>query len=51
MTPGLSAAGPPVLTDGREMLVMIRYQVTIARLPLAEELADFNFSATPVNER
>ena len=28
----------------------IRYQVTIARLPLAKELADFNFSATPVNE-
>lgn len=28
----------------------IRYQVTIARLPLAKELADFDFSATPVNE-
>jgi DNA replication protein DnaC len=28
----------------------IRYQVTVARLPLAKELADFNFSATPVNE-
>ena len=30
---------------------MGRYQVTIARLPLAKELADFNFSATPVKER
>jgi DNA replication protein DnaC len=28
----------------------IRYQVTIARLPLAKELADFAFAATPVNE-
>ena len=28
----------------------IRYQVTVARLPLAKELPDFDFSATPVNE-
>ena len=30
---------------------MGRYQVTIARLPFGEELADFNFPATPVKER
>jgi len=28
----------------------IRYQVAAARLPLAKELADFTFAATPVNE-
>jgi DNA replication protein DnaC len=27
-----------------------RYQLTAARLPLAKELADFDFSGTPVNE-
>ena len=28
----------------------IRYQVTAARLPLAKELADFEFAGTPVNQ-
>ena len=28
----------------------IRYQVTAARLPLAKELADFDFSSSPVNQ-
>jgi DNA replication protein DnaC len=28
----------------------IKYQMTIARLPLAKELADFDFSSTPINE-
>ena len=28
----------------------IKYQMTIARLPLAKELADFHFAGTPVNE-
>jgi DNA replication protein DnaC len=28
----------------------IKYQMTIARLPLAKELADFDFTATPANE-
>lgn len=28
----------------------IRYQVTAARLPLAKELADFDFAGTPVNQ-
>jgi DNA replication protein DnaC len=29
----------------------IRYQVAAARLPLAKELADFDFAATPVNQQ
>ncbi len=28
----------------------IKYQLTIARLPLAKELADFDFAKTPINE-
>jgi DNA replication protein DnaC len=28
----------------------IKYQMPIARLPLAKELADFDFSSTPINE-
>ena len=28
----------------------IKYQMTIAKLPSAKELADFDFSASPVNE-
>jgi len=28
----------------------IKYQMTIARLPLAKEVAEFDFAATPVNE-
>ena len=28
----------------------IKYQVAIARLPLAKELSDFDFSDTPINE-
>ncbi len=28
----------------------IKYQMTIARLPLAKELAEFEFTATPINE-
>ena len=28
----------------------IRYQMTIAKLPLAKELADFEFAGTPINE-
>ena len=28
----------------------IKYQMTIAKLPMAKELSDFDFSATPVNE-
>ena len=28
----------------------IKYQMTIAKLPMAKELADFDFSASPVNE-
>ena len=28
----------------------IRYQLTIARLPLAKDLADFKFAGTPINE-
>ncbi|MFV3132074.1 ATP-binding protein, partial [Niveispirillum sp. KHB5.9] len=28
----------------------IKYQMTIARLPLAKDLAQFDFSGTPVNE-
>jgi DNA replication protein DnaC len=28
----------------------IKYQMTVARLPLAKELADFHFAATPINE-
>src|ERR1044071_9929573 len=28
----------------------IKYQVAIARLPLAKELADFEFAGTPINE-
>jgi DNA replication protein DnaC len=28
----------------------IKYQLTIAKLPLAKELADFRFADTPVNE-
>jgi DNA replication protein DnaC len=28
----------------------IRYQMTIAKLPLAKELADFDFAGTPINE-
>lgn len=28
----------------------IKYQMTIARLPLAKELADFDFTGTPINE-
>jgi len=28
----------------------IKYQMTIARLPLAKELADFEFAGTPINE-
>ena len=28
----------------------IRYQVTAARLPLAKEIADFDFSSSPVNQ-
>ena len=29
----------------------IRYQMGIAKLPLAKELADFVFKGTPINER
>ena len=28
----------------------IKYQMTIAKLPLAKEIADFDFTATPINE-
>jgi DNA replication protein DnaC len=28
----------------------IKYQLTIARLPLAKDLADFDFASTPINE-
>ena len=28
----------------------IKYQLTIARLPLAKDLADFKFTGTPINE-
>ncbi|WP_243375168.1 ATP-binding protein, partial [Sandarakinorhabdus cyanobacteriorum] len=28
----------------------IKYQMTIAKLPLAKEIAGFDFAATPVNE-
>ncbi|HSP99780.1 MAG TPA: ATP-binding protein, partial [Candidatus Dormibacteraeota bacterium] len=28
----------------------IKYQLTIARLPLAKDLADFDFAGTPINE-
>ena len=28
----------------------IKYQMTIAKLPMAKELADFDFSTSPVNE-
>jgi DNA replication protein DnaC len=28
----------------------IKYQIAIARLPLAKELADFDFAGTPINE-
>jgi DNA replication protein DnaC len=28
----------------------IKYQITIARLPLAKELTDFDFAGTPINE-
>ncbi len=28
----------------------IKYQMSVARLPLAKELADFDFAGTPVNE-
>ena len=28
----------------------IKYQMTIAKLPLAKELADFTFAGTPINE-
>ena len=28
----------------------IKYQMTIAKLPLAKELADFDFAGTPINE-
>ena len=28
----------------------IRYQLTIAKLPLAKDLADFDFASTPINE-
>ena len=28
----------------------IKYQMTVARLPLAKELAEFDFTGTPVNE-
>jgi DNA replication protein DnaC len=28
----------------------IKYQMTIAKLPLAKEIADFDFAATPINE-
>ena len=28
----------------------IKYQMTIAKLPIAKELSDFDFSASPVNE-
>jgi len=28
----------------------IKYQLTIAKLPLAKELADFDFAGTPINE-
>jgi len=29
----------------------IKYQMTIAKLPLAKEIADFDFTATPINEQ
>ena len=28
----------------------IKYQLTIAKLPLAKDLADFKFAGTPINE-
>ena len=28
----------------------IRYQMTIAKLPLAKDIAEFDFSGTPINE-
>jgi hypothetical protein len=28
----------------------IKYQLTIAKLPLAKDLADFQFEGTPINE-
>ena len=28
----------------------IKYQISIAKLPLAKDIEDFNFDATPVNE-
>lgn len=28
----------------------VKYQITIARLPLAKELSDFDFAGTPINE-
>ena len=28
----------------------IKYQMTIAKLPLAKEIADFDFAATPIND-
>src|SRR5690348_4192920 len=28
----------------------IRYQITIAKLPLAKDVDDFNFAGTPINE-
>ncbi len=28
----------------------IRYQITIAKLPLAKDVADFQFGDTPINE-
>src|SRR3954452_2058181 len=28
----------------------IKYQITIAKLPLAKDIGDFNFGGTPINE-
>src|ERR1700743_2505990 len=28
----------------------IKYQITIAKLPLAKDIADFTFNSTPINE-
>jgi DNA replication protein DnaC len=58
MSPGLKRQPPPPQIVGdllkaeiaEKQARSIKYQMTIAKLPLAKDIADFDFAGTPINE-
>ena len=45
-----SIAGLGLEPDSEKQARSIKYQLTIAKLPLAKDLDDFHFEGTPINQ-